>query len=133
MERVAASIVFAFVLLLLPSGSLEGSSTAASCPDTAPSRLTLTTTPCGRSSSVSTSRTWLNLVWNNFLSFMMGNTGLARQSDLIYGGSPATITEAPFMAHVDAQFPSGKVGGCSASIISEYRILTAAHCVVDEN
>ncbi|CAG0899478.1 unnamed protein product [Darwinula stevensoni] len=91
----------------------------------------VTTKTCGVSSSSSTRRTRMNRMWNGFLGSVMRNLG--RQNDLIYGGSPATITEAPFMAFLRTTHIDGTVWNCGASIISESLVLTAAHCVIDEN
>ncbi|CAG0894355.1 unnamed protein product [Darwinula stevensoni] len=104
-----------------------------SCPPAPPS-LSLTTATCGQSSAISTRRTWLYRLWNGFLETFLGDLGLSRQEGgLIINGAPATITEAPFMAYIEASYPDGNGTACSASIISETWILTAAHCVRDPN
>ena len=69
---------------------------------------------------------------NGLLGFAI-RMAMGRQNDLIYNGSPATITEAPFMAYLRTTYANDTEMVCSASIISERVILTAAHCVLDKN
>ncbi|CAG0881970.1 unnamed protein product [Darwinula stevensoni] len=107
--------------------------------------MVMTTTPCGTSSLArdeaayigelrQVQRSWLERFWNRFTGILFWTQ---REEDpLIVGGSPAAITEAPFMAFVSSSFPKQGMKklnvGCSASIISEQWILTAAQCLYDE-
>ena len=108
--------------------------------------LTVTATPCGTSSHArdevaytaelrQVRRNWLDRLWNRFVGFLFGTP--RDEGPLIVGGSPAAITEAPFMAFVSSSFPKQGLSskktavGCSAAIISEQWILTAAQCLYD--
>ncbi|CAG0897095.1 unnamed protein product [Darwinula stevensoni] len=104
--------------------------TSAACGTWSPTRDE--TTNIGESRQVSQS--WLERLWNGFLGILSGNT--RQDGPLIIGGSPASITQAPFMAYLYATFPkqglSKPTKECSASILSEQWILTAAHCIYDD-
>ncbi|CAG0892709.1 unnamed protein product [Darwinula stevensoni] len=76
-------------------------------------------------------RTWLHRAWNGFLSGVVGG-GLPEVDPRIINGSPATITEAPFMAYLTTgRYKTGKQHKlpCSSSIIGDRWIITAAHCI----
>lgn len=47
----------------------------------------------------------------------------------IIGGEPANITEFPYVCSVNAPTSLGRGHVCGCSILNEYWVLTAAHCV----
>ena len=64
---------------------------------------------------------------------VMGMLGRQDPDPQLVGGSPATISEAPYIASVTTTYPDGSTAGCTGSIISESWITTAGHCIYNSN
>ena len=76
-------------------------------------------------------QTWPYRVWNGLLTLIFREQ-IRQDAPRIHNGSPATITEAPFMAHVITSSTKGiKTSSvrCTGSIIGDQWILTAGHCL----
>ncbi|CAG0905548.1 unnamed protein product [Darwinula stevensoni] len=52
------------------------------------------------------------------------------ENPVIIGGSTATIAEAPWLVYVSTVKSSGTFG-CTGSIIDQYHVLTAGHCIME--
>ncbi|CAG0904232.1 unnamed protein product [Darwinula stevensoni] len=86
---------------------------------------------CGRSSSArgSTRSSWFQRLLDLFRP-RRREPAAARQNPVIIGGTPATIAEAPWLVYVSTVKSNGTFG-CTGSIIDQYHVLTAGHCIVD--
>ncbi|CAG0890891.1 unnamed protein product [Darwinula stevensoni] len=123
-------LAFVSLLFLLPWGILQAQ---ADCPSTAPPTLTLTTHSCGSSLSKKSSiLAWLGRLFSGFVGATLRSSIEERQEARIVGGTNAAIFGAPWMAYIEAVFPEGPTI-CSGSIVSERWIVTAAHCIVNQN
>ncbi|CAG0891128.1 unnamed protein product [Darwinula stevensoni] len=127
MKELVPCILLAFAFLLLPRETLQDFFCSK-----APSSLSLTTELCGQSTSTgSTEFAWLTRPWTRFVGPTMGL--MVRPDSLLVGGSPAAISEAPFIAYIEASYPDGTGDGCAGSIISDMWIVTAGHCIYNSN
>ena len=69
-----------------------------------------------------------------FLVFNFFFLSVYSQSDFIVGGNDANIQDYPYqVALLSITSWGGSYAYCGGSIINEYWILTAAHCVVGES
>ncbi|CAG0883160.1 unnamed protein product [Darwinula stevensoni] len=123
-------------------GQVSGSPSTPSIPST-PSTARPPSTPSTPStarppsapSPPSSPKLWLYRLWNRFITMAGESFDMQEREELdplIVNGAPATITEAPFMAFAFMQFNVlgyRSNSSCSASILNERWILTAAHCI----
>lgn len=63
--------------------------------------------------------------------FATGNSNYGGSEGRIVHGERANCGEYPWFTHLEAYNEDKPVGGCSASLINNRWILTAAHCVSD--
>jgi hypothetical protein len=60
-------------------------------------------------------------------------TPLAGGSPSVVGGYPVNVRNAPWSAYVHVDLGGGNEGVCSGSILDATHVLTAAHCVFEED